>query len=119
MATPWSANYGELARMLPEKIEALTRAGSAITSAWGDNQSLWMRHMEHLGTMTMRGRPPTFAEAMDLAERSALLTLRSVEATVKFGSAALAPFRDQVRDNVRRLETGSNPNRRGQRKDSH
>lgn len=116
MATPWSANYGELARMLPEKIEAFTRAGSAIAAVWGDNQSIWLRHMQHLGAMTMRGRPPTVAEVADLGERTALLMLRSVEASTKLGSAGLRPVRKQVRANVRRLEASAKPPRGGRGK---
>lgn len=77
MATPSSANHGELARMLPEKIEAFTRAGSAVAAKWAGNQSLCMRHTQYPATMTMRGRPPTIAEFADLGERTFSLMLRS------------------------------------------
>ena len=119
MVTPWTANYGELARMLPEKVEAFTRAGSAVAAVWEHNHSLWRRHMEHLGMMTMRGRAPTFAEVADLGERTALLMLRSVETTAKLGSAGLAPLRTQVRRNVRRLGAGGKASRAGRMKVSH
>lgn len=117
IAAPWSADYGELGRMLPEKIAAFARAGTAIAAVWGDHQSLWMRHMQHLGTMTMRGRPPTVAEVTDLGERTALLMLRSVEASARLGSAGLAPVRTQVRANVRRLDTSGKPERSGRRRE--
>jgi hypothetical protein len=104
--SPWTADYAELGRMMPEKIEALSRAGSAAAAIWWDSQSAWMKHMQHLGVMTMRGRPPTGAELTDLGERSAALMLRSVEAAAKLGSASLAPVRQRVNANARRLTRG-------------
>lgn len=119
MATPWSADYGELARMLPEKIEAFARAGHALAAIWGSNQSLWVGHWQHLGAMTMRGRPPTIPEMADLGERTALLMLRSVEASARLGAAGLAPLRTRVRANVRRLEAGGKAGRGGRKRLSH
>lgn len=118
-AAPWSADYGEIVRMLPEKIEAFARAGLAVAKVWGGHHALWTKHVHHLGAMTMRGRPPTMAEVADLGERTALLLLRSVEANAKLGSAGLAPVRTQVRANVRRLEAGGKPARGRRREVSH
>ncbi|WP_448140283.1 hypothetical protein [Sphingopyxis fribergensis] len=101
--SPLAADHGELGRMVPEKVAAASRAGSdAATLIW-DNQSLWQRHMRHLGVMVMRCRPPTFSEWLDLAERNAALMVGSVEASAKIGSASLAPFSRQVKANARRL----------------
>lgn len=101
--SPWTADHGELGRMVPEKVAAASRAGSdAATLIWG-HQALWQRHMRHLGMMAMRGRPPTWAEWLDLADRNATLMVRSAEASAKIGSASLAPFRRQVKANAQRL----------------
>lgn len=37
--SPWTADYAELGRMLPEKIEALSRAGSAAAAGLLDGHS--------------------------------------------------------------------------------
>ena len=103
MQSPWTADHAELGRMIPEKIDALSRAGSAAATIWWDSQTAWLRHFQHLGTMAMRGRLPTAAEIGDLGERSATLMLQSFEATARLGAASLAPVHRQVATNVRRL----------------
>lgn len=116
--SPWTADHAELGRIIPEKIEAFALAGSALAAVWWDNGSLWMKHMQHLGIMAMRGRPPTGAELADLGQRSAVLALRSVEAAAKLGSAGLAPVRTQVRANDRRLKS-ADKRARARREVSH
>jgi hypothetical protein len=104
--------------MVPEKMEAFALAGSAIATVCWDNGSLWMKHLQHLGVMAMRGRPPTVTELADLGQRGAILALRSVEAGAKLGSASLAPIRGQVRANVRRLKVAEKKPRRTGRIDA-
>ncbi len=103
MQSPWTADHAELGRMIPEKIDTLSRAGSAAATIWWDSQAAWMKHFQHLGTMAMRGRLPTAAEIGDLGERSATLMLKSIEATARLSAASLAPVHRQVATNVRRL----------------
>ena len=103
MQSPWTADHAELGRMIPEKIDTLSRAGSAAATIWWDSQTAWMKHFQHLGTMAMRGRLPTLAEIGDFGERSATLMLQSIEATAKLSAASLAPVHRQVATNVRRL----------------
>lgn len=105
MQSPWTADHAELGRMIPEKIDTLSRAGSAAATIWWDSQTAWMNHFQHLGTMAMRGRLPTAAEIGDLGERSATLMVQSIEATARLGAAGLAPVHRQVATNVRRLGT--------------
>ncbi|HEY0596224.1 hypothetical protein [Sphingopyxis sp.] len=112
LVSPWTADHAELGRMIPEKMEAFALAGSAIATVWWDNGSLWMKYLQHLGVMAMRGRPPTVAELADLGQRSAVLALRSVGAGARLGSASLAPVRGQVRANVRRLKVAERKPRR-------
>ena len=101
--SPWTADQRELGRMFPEKVMAMSHAGSAAASVLWDGHALWMKHMQHLGGMAMRGRAPTMSEMVDLGERNATLMLRSAEMSARIGSAALAPFSRQVKANVRRL----------------
>lgn len=103
MQSPWTADHAELGRIIPEKIDTLSRAGSAAATIWWDSQTTWMKHFQHLGTMAMRGRLPTPVEIGDLGERSATLMLQSIEATARIGAASLAPVHRQVATNVRRL----------------
>lgn len=103
MQSPWTADHAELGRMIPEKIDTLSRAGSAAATIWWDSQTAWMKHFQHLGTMAMRGRLPTMAEIGDLGARSATLVLQSIEATARVSAASLAPVHRQVATNVRRL----------------
>ncbi|KQZ73259.1 hypothetical protein ASE06_12715 [Sphingopyxis sp. Root214] len=116
--SPWAANYGELGRMLPEKMDAFSRASSAVAAVMWKSQSAWSDHMQHLGTMAMRGRLPTAAELADLGRRNASLMLNSVEATAKLGAAALAPVSRQVDSNVRRLKAAKTPGARASRRTS-
>lgn len=117
--SPWTADYVELGRMVPEKLDALSRSGSAAALVMWDSQSIWLRHIQHLGILAMRGRPLTSAEIVDLAERSAMLMLRSAETSAKLGAAVLAPFSRQVQANVRRLGASKKTSARRGRTKSH
>ncbi|NIJ34051.1 hypothetical protein [Sphingomonas oligoaromativorans] len=102
--SPLTGDHAELGRMVPEKVDAFSRAGSATVTAWWEAQSAWARHMQHLGGMAMRGRPPTPAELADLGSRAATLTLESIEAAARLGSTALAPVHRKATANARRLK---------------
>jgi hypothetical protein len=119
MRSPWTVDYGELGRMLPEKLDAFSRVGSAAAAVWWDSQTAWIQHMQHVGVMAMRGRAPTAAEAADLGDRSAKLMMTSLEAAAKLGAATLAPVSRQVNANVRRLKTANQPRARRSRQVSH
>lgn len=102
--SPLTGDHVELGRMVPEKVDAFSRAGSATVTAWWEAQSTWTRHMQHLGGMAMRGRPPTPAELADLGGRAVALTLESIEAAARLGSTALAPVHRKATANARRLK---------------
>ncbi len=102
--SPWTADAAELGRMLPEKMEAISRAGAATAAVMQDGHTLWMTYMRHLGGMALRGRPPTPAEIVDLGAQSAALFLSSAEASARLGATALAPFSRQVKANARRIK---------------
>lgn len=117
--SPWIADQEELGRILPEKMMAMSHAGSAAASVMWDSHKLWTRHMQHLGVMAMRGRVPTLPEMVDLGERHAALMLRSTEMSARFASATLAPFSRQVKANVVRLAAKRSKAVRTARRQSH
>ncbi|MBP7337836.1 hypothetical protein [Niveispirillum sp.] len=104
MRSPLTGDHVELGRMVPEKVEAFSQAGSAMVTAWWQAQSLWVAHMQHLGGMAMRGRAPTAGEMMALNSKVADLTLDGIEAAVRLGSTALAPVHRKATANARRLK---------------
>lgn len=104
MRSPLTGDHVELGRMVPEKVEAFSQAGSAMVTAWWQAQSLWMGHMQHLGGMAMRGRAPTTGEMVALNNRVAGLTLDGIEAAARLGSTALAPVHRKATANARRLK---------------
>jgi hypothetical protein len=102
--SPLTGDIAELGRMVPEKVDAFSSAGSATVAAWWEMQSAWVRHMQHVGGMAMRGRPPTAVELADLGTRMTTLALGSIEATARLGSASLAPVHRKATANARRLK---------------
>ncbi len=104
MRSPLTGDHAELARMVPEKVEAFSRAGSAAVTGWWAAQSIWLDHMQHVGRMTMRGRPPTAAEMTDLGDRTATMVMRSVEGAARLGSTTLDPIHRKTMANARRLK---------------
>ncbi|MFV3130917.1 hypothetical protein [Niveispirillum sp. KHB5.9] len=104
MRSPLTGDHVELAQMVPEKVDAFSRAGSTIVAAWWEAQSLWIGHMQHLGGMALRGRSPTPGEMADLGNRMAELTLDSIDAAARLGSTALAPVHRKAMANARRLK---------------
>lgn len=53
--SPWTADQRELGRTLPEKMMAMSHAGSAAASVLWDSHALWMNHMQHLGAWRCAG----------------------------------------------------------------
>jgi len=103
LSSPLTGDYGELAKMVPEKVEAFSRAGAATLSAWATAQSAWINHMQYMRTVAMRGRPPTAAELVDLTQRMSAFSLQTIEASTNMAAAALAPIHGTVTANAQRL----------------
>lgn len=103
MRTPLRADHAELARMMPEKVAAFTRAGTAMSAELVEMQLAWMGEMQNLWTMALRGRAPTLAEMSALATRSSAYAVRSTERAARLAEVGLAPVHRQVTANARRL----------------
>lgn len=101
--SPLTSDHRELARMVPEKVDAFSRMGSATVAAWWTAQSAWVGEMQHLSAMAMRGRPITATELAALGARMTARALESVEAAAQLGSSALAPVHRKATANAKRL----------------
>lgn len=107
--SPLTADVHELSLTVPEKLDAFSRSGLATVSAWRTAQSLYLGHIQHLGTMAMRGRPPTTAEMIDLGERVSALALGAAEATARLSEDMLAPLHGGSTANARRISKSEGP----------
>ena len=103
MQSPMTADYVELGRMIPEKIEAFSRAGTAVAAEWWAMQAECWSEAQHIGTMAMRGRAPTLEEMSTLASRNAAHALRMMERSAALGASAIAPIHRSATGNARRL----------------
>jgi hypothetical protein len=103
LRSPLTGDVAELGRMVPEKVDAFGQAGSVTVAAFWSMQMAWVGQMQHLGSMAMRGRAPTFTELADLGNRTATFTLNTIEASTRLGSDSLAPVHRKAMANARRL----------------
>jgi len=78
--TPLRADHAELARMLPEKVAAFSLAGAAMSAEMVSMQAAWMREMQNLWTIMLRGRAPTLTEMQALGTRTSAYAVRSTAA---------------------------------------
>lgn len=96
---PLGGDYVELGRMIPEKVEAFTRAGA---TAFGDlvaMQAAAMANYQQMASIAMKGRAPTLAEAEAMWTRSCGIAERAMDSTGR----ALAPVHRRVTANAKRL----------------
>lgn len=97
---PLHGDYRELGRLIPEKVDALGKAGA---SAWSDMaaiQSDAVANMQQAGRIILSGRLPSASDAEQLWSRSA----RMVERAMGAGDRAFAPLHQRVTSNARRLK---------------
>lgn len=103
MGVPGPIALSEYARMVPEKVDAFGRSGSAVMRGAVEMQTAWVGQMQRVGLMMLSGRTPTVAEASILARQSADYALGAVTATANLYKAALAPIHRAAAGNARRL----------------
>jgi len=103
MQSPLTADYAELGRMVPEKIEAFSKAGIAVATEWWAMQGECLAEAQNIVAMAMRGRAPSLDEWTTLASRNAAHALRMVERGAALGASAVAPIHRSATDNARRL----------------
>lgn len=93
------ADQRELARMLPEKIEAFSLAGMAAFGDMAAMQADAFAAWRQMAGMAMSGRVPTATEIESLARQGN----RMVDRAISAGGKALAPVHRQATSNARRL----------------
>lgn len=102
--SPLDGNYAELSRMIPEKVDAFSRAGAAIAGDWWAMQSAFLAQAQQFGALAMKGRAPTMAELADLSANNMALALRTFERTGAMGAKGLRPIHASATGNARRLK---------------
>jgi hypothetical protein len=107
MQSPLTADYVELGRMVPEKIEAFSKAGVAVATEWWAMQAECFAEAQHIAAIAMRGRPPSLDEWTTLASRNRAHALRMVERSVALGASAVAPIHRSATGNARRLRASA------------
>ena len=103
MQSPMTADYVELGRMIPEKVEAFSKAGVAVATEWWAMQAECLVEAQHIAALAMRGRPPSLDEWSTLASRNAAHALRMMERSAALGASAIAPIHRSATSNARRL----------------
>lgn len=97
---PLTGDYAELARMVPEKADAFTRAGwAAARNLETMNRAAWTGLME-FGQIATAGRLPTAAELTRLSRRSSRIFACASAAAGK----TLSPIHRRATGNARRLK---------------
>ena len=103
IVSPLTADYPELARMMPEKIEAFSAAGTAMMAAWWKMQSDYLAQTSRLASMMTSGRVMTPIEFAEQWYRSSLDALRAVESGSRLGRDMMKPIHKTATANARRL----------------
>lgn len=101
---PLTADVGEFARMVPEKVEAFSRSGKSIVRDAMAINAAWTTHMQRVGAMMLMGRMPTMGETSRLISQSADYAVGAMTAGAKLGRGALAPVHRTATGNARRLK---------------
>ena len=104
MRSPVDGNYVELAKMVPEKVEAFSSAGIAIARQCWAMQAAFLAEAQHLGALFARGRAPSMAELIELAARTTAYVVTSAENMARLGAVGLAPVHRTATANARRLK---------------
>jgi hypothetical protein len=102
--SPLTGDYAELSRMVPEKVDAFSKAGAAMAGDLWAMQSAWLTGAQQMCGLAMKGRAPTMAELLALSARNAALALRTFERASAIGDKGLAPIHASATANARRLK---------------
>ncbi len=103
---PLEGDYVELGKMVPEKIDAFSKAGAAMAGDWWVMQTAAITESQKLARMAMSGRIPTLAEWTALAEHNAAFGLKSFERVVAASAKGLRPIHAAATANAKRLRRG-------------
>jgi hypothetical protein len=96
---PLTADYAELARMVPEKVEAFSRAGAALMKDVETLQTQAGAQVRHVTAVMTSGKLPTFSDMFTLTARWASMSQRATSAAGR----ALLPVHAAATSNAKRL----------------
>lgn len=105
IGSPATANYGELARIGPEKAMALAQSSAVILRACFGVQSAWWRQTEQASRFLTAGRIPNVVDLASLWSGMAQTMLGTVQIGARAGRDALEPVARAVSRNARRLNS--------------
>ncbi len=100
---PFKADYEELRRMVPEKVEAFASSAQTVMRETMAMQGAWATQMQRIGLMMVSGRMPTFAETTTLARQTANYSAGVMTASARLGKGAVSPVHRAATGNARRL----------------
>ena len=101
--SPLTADHLELSKMIPEKVEAFSRAGSSISNIWWGMSAAWVSQAQQFTGLAMRGRVPNMTELAALHARTTAHALAMMDASVDMGTKSLAPIHRAATANAARL----------------
>jgi hypothetical protein len=101
--SPLTGDYAELGRLVPEKVEAFSKAGSDVVAEWWAMQRDIAVHIQHVGSILLSGQAPDLYELSTLASRTAEHATRMMVRSMGVGEVALAPIHARATSNARRL----------------
>ncbi len=103
IGSPATADYGELARIGPEKAMAFAQSSAVVMRACFGVHSAWWRQTEQASRLMTAGRMPSAMDLASLWSGIAQATLGAVQISARAGRDALVPVARAVSHNARRL----------------
>lgn len=110
--SPLTANHHELAKMVPEKVAAFSRAGTSISNIWWGMSAAWMNQAQQMSAMALRGRVPTATDLAALHDKTTAHALAMMDASVAMGTKSLAPIHRAATANAARLAKAGSKKKR-------
>ena len=98
--------------MIPEKVDAFSRAGSSVSNIWWGMSAAWMSQAQQFAGLAMKGRLPNAAEFAALQNRTTAHGLAMMDASVSMGTKSLAPLHSAATKNAVRLGTSTERKKR-------
>lgn len=93
---PLTGDYRELSRMVPEKIEAFTQSGAALTQNMAAMHQAFLSQGQAMAAAMLSGNPFWMLQGSRQA-------LSSLDAVSRLAAATLAPIHKTATANARRL----------------
>jgi hypothetical protein len=100
MRNPFQGDANELARMMPEKIEAFARSGQSLVADMNSVRALTLAQTQDVIAVTLRGKLATMADVERIASRAFSIMNVMTNASAQ----ALHPVHSTVTANARRLK---------------